>query len=50
MLLVDAAGQKAPVDDESVPGNKGCGVGAEIDRSSDEFFSLAEAAHGRSAQ
>ena len=41
-LLVNAAGQESTVDHQGVPGNERCGVGAKIDRSSDDFFSLAE--------
>ena len=44
-LLVDAAGQKTSVDDQSLPGHEGSGIGAEVDRGSDELFGLTEAAH-----
>src|SRR5712691_5890772 len=49
-LLVDAAGQKAPVNNQSMPGNIRRGIGAEIDRSSHQFFGSAEAADRRSHQ
>ena len=37
-LLVDTAGQKASVDDPSLPDKKTCGIGAEVDRRSDKLF------------
>src|ERR1035437_5054825 len=49
-LLVDAAGQKASIDNQSLPGNEGSAIGGEEDCGSDQFFGLAEAAHGRPHQ
>src|SRR4029077_2678453 len=49
-LLVDSAGQKTAVDDQSLSRNERSGIGAEIDGSSDEFFGSAEAAHRRPHQ
>jgi hypothetical protein len=49
-LLVDAAGQKASVDDQSLSGNEGSSIGCEVDGSSHEFFVPAEAPHRRPCQ
>ena len=47
VLLIDAAGQKASVDDQSLPGHERSGIGGKVDHSSNELFGLAETAHRR---
>ena len=49
-LLVDAAGKEAAVDHENLSGDKGGGVGRQIDGRADQFLRLAEASHGGAHQ